>query len=68
MLILLYGLAALILISALLWSANFLSYRYLKERTLRERVWDYNICCGETDGGGINADIVQHGDVPRFEL
>ena len=69
MLILLLGaLAALILISALLWSANFLSYRYLKERTLRERAWDYNICCGETDGGGINADIVQHGDVPRFEL
>ena len=54
--------------SALLWCANWISYRYLKERTLRERQWDYNICCGETDGGGINADIVKHGAVPRFEL
>lgn len=62
------SLAALILISALLWSANYVSYRWLKERTLRERRWDYNICCGETDGGGINADIVRHGEVPRFEL
>ena len=26
----------------------------------------WNICCGRTDGGGINADIVQHGDVPNF--
>ncbi len=60
--------AALILVSTLLWLANHLSYRYLKERTLRERRWDYNICCGETDGGGINADIVRHGAVPNFEL
>jgi SAM-dependent methyltransferase len=66
--ILLGGLAVLILVSALLWCANFLSYRVLKERVLRERPWDYNICCGATDGGGINADIVQHGAVPRFEL
>jgi Methyltransferase domain len=64
----LYALAALILLSALLWSANFLSYRVIKERTLRERRWDYNICCGETDGGGINADIVKYGEIPNFEL
>jgi SAM-dependent methyltransferase len=68
LIIFLVALAALILGSAFLWSANFLSYRYLKERTLRERRWDYNICCGETDGGGVNADIVRHGEVPRFEL
>ncbi len=60
--------AALILVGALLWLGNFLSYRVLKERTLGERRWDYNICCGETDGGGINADIVRHRAVPRFEL
>lgn len=64
----LVALAALILGSALLWSANYLSYRHLKEKTLRERRWDYNICCGETDGGGVNADIVRHGEVPNFEL
>ncbi len=50
------------------WALNFLSYRVIKERTLRERRWDYNICCGVTDGGGVNADIVRHGPVPRFEL
>jgi SAM-dependent methyltransferase len=50
-----------------LWAANFVSYGFIKVRTLRERRWDYNICCGSTDGGGINADIVQHGPVPRFE-
>ena len=32
----LVSLAALILVSALLWSANYLSYRHLKEKTLRE--------------------------------
>jgi len=62
------ALAALVLLGAALWSANFLSYRVIKERVLRERRWDYNVCCGETDGGGINADIVRHGDVPNFEL
>jgi hypothetical protein len=55
-------------LAALAWLAHYASYRWIKERTLRERVWDYNICCGTTDGGGINADIVQHANVPRFEL
>jgi SAM-dependent methyltransferase len=50
------------------WIANFASYRIIKRRTLAERRWDYNICCGNTDGGGINADIVRHSDVPNFEL
>lgn len=66
--ILLASLSAVTLLSILLWGANFRSYRVLKERTLRERRWDYNICCGETDGGGINADIVQYGSIPNFEL
>ena len=51
-----------------LWSMNHISYRLIKNRVLRERRWDYNICCGTTDGGGRNADIVQHAEVPRFEL
>lgn len=57
-----------LLVVLLLKALNHLSYRVLKRRVLRERRWDYNICCGTTDGGGVNADIVRHADVPRFEL
>ncbi len=56
------------LVVAALWFGNFVSYRLIKDRVIRERSWDYNICCGTTDGGGINADIVQHGPVKRFEI
>jgi ubiquinone/menaquinone biosynthesis C-methylase UbiE len=35
---------------------------------LHSRKWDLNICCGKTDGGGINADIVKHENVPNFIL
>ena len=56
--------AAVVLSQAL----NVLSYRVLKARILRKRIWDLNICCGRTDGGGINADIVSHADVPNFVL
>ncbi len=63
------GLAALILISALLWSANRVSYRWLKERTLRERRWDYNICCGETGDGAfahvLCSHTLEHVDDPK---
>lgn len=31
-------------------------------------MWDLNICCGKTDGGGINADVFRHIDVPNFKL
>jgi hypothetical protein len=48
---------------------NYLSYGVLKNRILRSRAaWDLNICCGKTDGGGVNADIVKHTDVPNFIL
>lgn len=57
--------AALMLV---LWSGNHISYRLIKNRVLRERRWDYNICCGTTDGGGVNADIMQHTELPHFEL
>lgn len=66
MLFLLVGLVSALVILA--WVAHFASYRWIKERALAERRWDYNICCGTTDGGGINADIVQHTSLPRFEL
>ncbi|MDQ8145689.1 MAG: methyltransferase domain-containing protein [Gemmatimonadota bacterium] len=57
-----------VVVVAVLKACNHLSYRVLKQRVLSERRWDYNICCGTTDGGGINADIVRHVDLPRFEL
>ncbi len=47
---------------------NFYSYRILKRRILRKRKWDLNICCGKTDGGGLNADIVNHANLPHFLL
>jgi SAM-dependent methyltransferase len=59
---------AIATLATLLWLGNFISYRVIKGRVLRERRWDYNICCGLTDGGGINADIAQFGPLPRFEL
>ena len=46
---------------------NFLSYRVMGGiiRRRHER-WDLNICCGRTDGGGVNVDIVNHADVPNL--
>lgn len=45
---------------------HWYSYRCLKNDIIRRRSWDLNICCGTTDGGGINADIVRHGELPNF--
>lgn len=60
------GTASVVIVAA--WCAHYASYQFIKNRALRERKWDYNICCGTTDGGGINADIMKHGEVPGFEL
>jgi len=51
-----------------LFLAHYISYLILKNRTLESRKWDLNICCGKTDGGGINADIFRHKDLPNFVL
>ena len=48
--------------------AHLISYFLEKTRILKSRDWDLNICCGKTDGGGVNADIIQHKDLPRFKL
>lgn len=55
--------AVVVLLSAL----NFLSYRIMGGmiRNRRDK-WDLNICCGKTDGGGVNVDIVKHADVPNL--
>jgi SAM-dependent methyltransferase len=47
---------------------HWYSYHRLKHTILERRRWALNICCGTTDGGGINADIVRHGEVPNFVL
>ncbi len=59
-------LAAGLLIWGLTYLLNWISYQYLKRRVLRRRHWDLNICCGNTDGGGLNADIKSHNGVPNF--
>jgi len=46
---------------------HWLSYSYLKSDIISRRKWSLNVCCGNTDGGGVNADIVRHYDVPRFD-
>ncbi len=50
------------------WFSHHLSYIVLKKRIIARNRWDLNICCGKTDGGGVNADIVQHADLPNFTL
>lgn len=46
--------------------AHFVSYKLEKNRILKRQKWDLNICCGRTDGGGVNADIVQHDQLACF--
>lgn len=61
---LLLACAALLL---LLPALNWISYRIMGGiiRNRRE-VWDLNICCGKTDGGGVNVDIVKHAEIPNL--
>lgn len=49
-----------------LFFLNRYSYHHLKRDILSRRRWCLNICCGRTDGGGINADIVRHSPVRNF--
>ena len=48
--------------------AHILSYYVLKKRIVSKKKWDLNICCGTTDGGGMNADIREHIKLPNFDL
>ena len=61
-----YILVGILVIAGVLYSLNFLSYRILKARILYRQKWDLNICCGKTDGGGVNADIIKHTELPNF--
>ncbi len=53
---------------AVLWVPHIISYHWLKRSVLQEHRWDLNVCCGTTDGGGVNADIVAHVPLPKFVI
>lgn len=57
---------AVLIITLYVLLANYVSYSLGKRRILNGYKWDLNICCGKTDGGGVNVDIVKHQDLPRF--
>lgn len=44
-----------------------IDYRILKNYHLKKQKWDLNICCGPTDNGRVNADIIRR-KVPNFVL
>lgn len=58
---------AILIIALYILLANFISYYLGKRRILNKNKWDLNICCGKTDGGGLNVDIVKHQELPRFK-
>lgn len=55
-------------VAAITGGAHLISYYVLKKKIVERDRWDLNICCGNTDGGGVNADIVQHAKLPNFDL
>lgn len=60
-------LAAIGVIVIVLWLAHQWSYQLAKRRVLNRQKWGLNICCGYTDGGGVNADIICHDEaLPNF--
>lgn len=58
--------ALAVTVTAIVVFLHWYSYGHLKTKIVASRRWDLNICCGTVDGGGVNADIVQHADVPNF--
>jgi SAM-dependent methyltransferase len=46
-------------------AAHVADYKVLKRYHMNGRRYGLNISCGRTDGGGVNADVVQR-DVPNF--
>jgi hypothetical protein len=61
-------LGAILLGSGVIYGLNWLSYHLIKSKILDSQSWDLNVCCGRTDGGGINTDIVNHADVPNLVI
>ena len=63
-----YFMAFAVTVTAIVVFLHWYSYRCLKHSIVRRQSWDLNICCGKIDGGGVNADIVRHNDIPNFVL
>ncbi|MBR9678411.1 MAG: class I SAM-dependent methyltransferase [Nanoarchaeota archaeon] len=51
---------------ALIILTHIIDYRILKTIHVKKNKWSLNICCGNTDGGGMNADVVKR-NVPNFK-
>jgi len=66
--ILLYILIVIAGIVILSYILNKLSYSLMKNKIVKGNNWDLNICCGLTDGGGINADITIYKKIPNMVL
>lgn len=66
--VLLYIAIVLALLYCLLKLTNYISYRVIKNYHGKKRQWDLNICCGKTNFGKVNADIICHKEVPNFVL
>lgn len=60
--------AVVLLVIVYMWVAHFVSYTLHKEDILSKDAWDLNICCGKTDVGRVNADIIQHAPLENFCL
>jgi len=56
----------MLVLGVYVWVANYYSYNILKTKIFRSQEWDLNVCCGKTDGGGVNADIFMHLEQPNF--
>ncbi|MEM1260835.1 MAG: methyltransferase domain-containing protein [Pseudomonadota bacterium] len=61
-----YFLALVATVTVIIVFLHWYSYHYLKKGIIGRRSWDLNICCGTTDGGGVNVDIVKHADVSNY--
>ncbi len=57
----------LALLPVYIFLAYIIDYKILKKIYLNSQKWDLNICCGDTDGKGVNADIVEQ-KAPNFVL
>ncbi|MBN1480138.1 methyltransferase domain-containing protein [candidate division KSB1 bacterium] len=68
MVVLFWIVLSCVLIYVISWILNYISYSYLKNKIIIRQKWDLNVCCGETDGGGINVDIVAHAKVPNMVI
>jgi SAM-dependent methyltransferase len=66
--IILIIIACIAMIFFYLWISHHISYVVHKRYLHNRNNWDLNICCGKTEVGKTNADIVKHADVKNFKL